>query len=263
MDYLKTILLGLVQGIAEFLPISSSGHLAILNRLMATEMETVELNVALHFGTLMSILVVFRKDWPQILRNRRICLAVIVATLPLVLVGPFVKKLVEDVSTSPLWAGCGLLVTSVLLFLIPKVEQEQQPLETISLRSALTVGLFQVIAPLPGVSRSGTTIFGGLLSGLNRDAAARFSFLIAIPAILGAVVLKAKDMYETGGEGTPVGPLVVGTLVAFLVGVASLKWLLKMISSRKLIFFAWYCLIVGAATILWQLLLPEAAPLPS
>lgn len=260
MDYLKTIILGLVQGIAEFLPISSSGHLAILNRLMQSDMETVELNVALHFGTLMSIIVVYWKEWPAILRNRRICLAVIIATLPLVVVGPFVKKLVEEVSTSPLWAGCGLLLTSALLFLIPRVERAEQSLEEIPYSTALTVGLFQVIAPLPGVSRSGTTIFGGLVFGLKRDAAARFSFLIAIPAILGAVVLKGKDLYETGTQGTPVGPLIVGTLVAFVVGILSLRWLLKIIATKRLTWFAWYCAVLGIATILWQLTSTFAPP---
>jgi len=261
MEYLKCILLGLVQGVAEFLPISSSGHLAIVNHLIGGELETIELNVALHLGTLLSILVVYRKELPVILTNRKLCLAIIIATLPLVLVALVAKDqldaIVDAASASPLWAGCGLLVTSLLLFLIPRVEAanpETRELDNIRLKDAFIIGLFQVIAPLPGVSRSGSTIFGGLFSGLKREAAAPFSFFIAIPAICGAVVFKAKDLFEHQTGGTNFGPLLVGTLVAFVVGVISLKWLLKIIATRRLSIFAWYCLIVGLSIIAWQLL---------
>ncbi|MCA9079180.1 MAG: undecaprenyl-diphosphate phosphatase [Planctomycetaceae bacterium] len=281
MSYLETIILGIVQGIAEFLPISSSGHLVIveafLRQLGSAAAETgslednLELNVALHFGTLMSILIVYARSLGQMIasafrmlvnrkqateadwRNCSLIIAIIVATLPVVFAGLFLKDQLERLFGSPIAAGCGLLVTSALLFLTPKLDRGEQPLGTITWGQALIVGLFQAVAPMPGISRSGSTIVGGLVSGLRRDAAADFSFLIAIPAILGATVLHAKDLLEQGAGETAAGPLLAGTVIAFVVGLAALKLLLRMVASRKLIWFAWYCLAMGLIVICWQL----------
>ncbi|MFV0443179.1 MAG: undecaprenyl-diphosphate phosphatase [Planctomycetaceae bacterium] len=255
MSYLETLFLGVVQGIAEFLPISSSGHLTILQELMGRKLETVELNVVLHLGTLLSIVVVFWRDLLALVHQPRLVVAIVVATLPLLPMGLFLKDWLDTTFQATIWAGVCLCVTAGLLASYRWIDRGDRELSQIQLRDALVIGLFQAVAPLPGISRSGITIFAGLLTGLSRAAAARFSFLIAIPAIGGATVLYSKDLLEGSSSGTNSGPLLAGAVVAFVVGVLSLRWLLKLVQSRQLWPFAIYCLIVGLATIAWQLLL--------
>ncbi|REJ74139.1 MAG: undecaprenyl-diphosphate phosphatase [Planctomycetota bacterium] len=254
MDYFTAILLGAIQGVAEFLPISSSGHLVIGEALLGGEYENVRINVALHFGTLLSILVVYRNRLFPILKSPRLCVAIVVATLPVVVVGLLLKDQIDRFFDTPVVAGCALCVTALLMALTRRVEHGERRLEKISWRDALVVGLFQAIAPVPGISRSGSTIFGGLVSGLRRDAAADFSFFIAIPALTGAMVLHLGDLLHAGESDLGWGPLLTGTVTAFGVGVVALHGLLKLVVGRKLHWFAWYCGAVGIATIIWQLL---------
>lgn len=253
MDYLTAILLGALQGVAEFLPISSSGHLVIAEALLGGHGENIELNVALHVGTLLSILAVYRRDVLPAVRNPRLVSAVVVATLPIVLVGLFAKDAIDRVFNAPIVAGFGLLITSLLMACARLVERGSTAIEQTSWRQALAVGAFQAVAVLPGVSRSGSTIFGGLTAGLTRQAAANFSFYIAVPAILGAAVLHAKDLFEQGPGDVAAGPLLAGTATAFIVGVAALKTLLSLVTRQKLHWFAWYTAALGVATIVWQL----------
>jgi undecaprenyl-diphosphatase len=253
MSYLETILLGVVQGITEFLPISSDGHLAILQAVLGAKLDSMQLTVALHVGTLASILVVYAKDLPAVLRQPRICLAIVIATLPVVAVGFLLKDLIEQAFAATIWAGVGLCFTAVLLALTRRVERGERTLEQITWRDALIVGLFQAIAPLPGVSRSGSTIFAGLLSGLTREASANFSFLIAIPAIGGATVLYSRELLGSAPGDTAAGPLMAGMAISFVVGVAALRLLLRLVVRKKLAIFAWYCAVLGTAVIVWQL----------
>ena len=253
MDYLTAMLLGLIQGIAEFLPISSSGHLVIAETLLGGEYDNVELNVALHFGTLLSILVVYRKRLLSVARSRRLLACIVLATLPVVVVGLSFKSTIEAFFETPIVVGFAWCGTALLMALTPRIEHGERSLEDMSWRDALIVGLFQAIAPVPGISRSGSTIFGGMASGLRREAAADFSFYIAIPALGGAMVLHLKDLLEVGGTDLAAGPMLAGMLVAFLVGIVALKTLLRMVVGRRLHWFAWYCGTVGVATILWQI----------
>ncbi|MCA9052509.1 MAG: undecaprenyl-diphosphate phosphatase [Planctomycetaceae bacterium] len=255
MSYLETIFLGVVQGIAEFLPISSSGHLTILQELMGRKLETVELNIVLHLGTLISIAVVFWHDLITLYKQPRLLAAIVVATLPLLPMGLFLKDWLEETFQATIWAGVCLCITAVLLASFRRIEHGDRDLAQIRLSDALVVGLFQAIAPLPGISRSGITIFGGMLTGLSRETAARFSFLIAIPAIGGATVLYAKDLLEGSSSGTDAGPLLAGAVVACVIGILSLRWLLRLVQTRRLWPFAVYCALVGLATIAWQLTL--------
>ena len=255
MDYTTAIVLGVIQGIAEFLPISSSGHLVIAGELFGIPKGNLALDVSLHVGTLASILVVYRRDIIPALKNPRLVLAVVAATIPLVFVGLFVKDIVEEAFDSALVAGCGLLLTATVVGLMPRVEREMTSLTDVTWRQALTVGLFQMLAVLPGVSRSGTTIFGGLTAGLKRDAAANFSFYIAVPAIAGAAVLHARDLLGAGSAGLQPGPMIAGMLTSFIVGIGALRLLLGMVSRRKLHWFALYCALLGGAVIAWQLAL--------
>lgn len=256
MSYLEIILLGIVQGVAEFLPISSSGHLTILQDLMDRRLEAVEVNIVLHLGTLLSIVVIFWRDLRRLPSQPRLCGAIVVATLPLIPVGLFLKPAIEATFENALCAGVCLGITALMLLLIPRAESGDRSLEAVTWRDALIVGLFQAAAPLPGISRSGSTIFGGVLCGLARDAAARFSFLIALPAIAGASVLYARELLSGPQHSTTSGPLLVGAMVSFVVGVVSLRWLLRLVNRRRLWPFAVYCAAVGGATVLWKLLAP-------
>ena len=257
---IEALILGVVQGIAEFLPISSSGHLVILSELLhkltGREVDpdsSLQMNVALHFGTLLSILVVYREDLIRLIYNRRLCLWIVLATVPVVIVGLGFKDLIKQNMQSPLSSGCFLLVTAALLLVAHKSQKADIPLEKLSWSQALTIGIFQAVAIIPGISRSGSTIAGGLVVGIRRDAATTFSFFIAIPAILGAVFLTVLDIFaENGGVHSP-WALLLGAAVAFVVGLFSLRWLIRLISQQKLYWFAWYCSFAGLATILWQL----------
>ena len=260
-EYLEAIILGVVQGIAEFLPISSSGHLVILReplgRLLGVQTtdldKNLQLNVALHLGTLFSILAIYRAELRKLTRQPRLCLAIVVATIPIVIVGFTLKDRFEVVFGDPLVAGCGLLLTAGLLVVGQKMGRGDRSLEGMPMRQALVIGLFQAVAIVPGISRSGSTIAGGLLTGLRRDSAAMFSFFIAIPAISGAAVLIGKDIWQGQGGGNALPVLAVGALTSFVVGFFSLRWLLRLISQRKLHWFACYCALVAVVTILWQL----------
>lgn len=262
-DYGEAVILGIVQGIAEFLPISSSGHLVIIGEIIRNltgrEIDpeaNVQLIVALHAGTLLSILVVYRNRLLGLLRERWVLAGIVIATLPLVIIAPTpIKDFLEEGMATPMVAGCCLLLTAFLLLVSRSMERGERSLEQITPLHAWLIGLFQLLAILPGVSRSGSTISGGLILGYTREAAANFSFFIAIPAILGATVLKAADMFggETTGANFPIGPLLVGTAVSFIVGWLTLSWLLSIIARGRLHWFAIYCTIVGIATITWQL----------
>lgn len=261
MEYLHAIILGVVQGVAEFLPISSSGHLVIADALLRefggtkVPKESVTMEIALHFGTLMSILVVYRNDLLKLLADRRLIFMIVVATVPVGIIGILLKESGADKKLmTPFVAGCGLFVTACFLLAGRKLQREStRPLTEMSFGMATIIGLFQAIAIIPGVSRSGSTIAAGVATGLDRENAARFSFLIAIPAIGGATLVQLKNI--VGGEESlsgEVGALLLGTVVAFVVGLLALRWLIKVVVADRLHLFAIYCAIAGVATVVWQ-----------
>lgn len=260
LEYIHAVILGIVQGIAEFLPISSSGHLVIADALLkeyagtSTPEESATMGIALHFGTLMSILVVYRKDLVALLSNYRLMFLIVCATIPVGLVGVFFKDYVDAAFGSPILTGAALLLTAAFLMAGRALKKSDDELSAMTRRTAMVIGIFQAIAIIPGVSRSGSTIAAGMACGLNREHATRFSFLIAIPAIGGASVMELKDFVtgEATFHGSP-WPLILGTVVSFVVGVFALRWLIKMVVADRLHFFAAYCVIAGLATVLWQL----------
>ena len=260
LEYIHAVILGIVQGIAEFLPISSSGHLVIADALLkeyagtSTPEESATMGIALHFGTLMSILVVYRKDLVALLSNYRLMFLIVCATIPVGLVGVFFKDYVDAAFGSPILTGAALLLTAAFLMAGRALKKSDDELSAMTRRTAMVIGIFQAIAIIPGVSRSGSTIAAGMACGLNREHATRFSFLIAIPAIGGASVMELKDFVtgEATFHGSP-RPLILGTVVSFVVGVFALRWLIKMVVADRLHFFAAYCVIAGLATVLWQL----------
>jgi undecaprenyl-diphosphatase len=263
MTLWQAIVLGVVQGVTEFLPISSSGHLVIAQHLFGLREEQLALTVFLHFGTLLAIVVVFRNDIVAVLTvQRRLIGLVLLGSIPAAVVGIAFHRQIEQAFASVLVVGVALLVTGLLLTLAERSRQllraavgeaERTDLDHIRPLDALLIGLAQAVAILPGISRSGSTISAALLCGLNRDAAARFSFLLAIPALGGAALLELRAVAGTGQLAWPVGAVVAGVASAFLSGVASLKLLLAVLRQRRLLIFAAYCFILGTTVIAWQL----------
>lgn len=261
MEYVHAVILGVVQGIAEFLPISSSGHLVIADSLMRQfggfelPEEQATMNIALHFGTLVSILIVYFDSLWKLRSDGRTIALVVVATIPVGVIGVLLKGFVDDHFQTALVAGVALLLTAVFLLVGKRLQSGDQATDRLTFGGALAVGIFQAIAIVPGISRSGSTIAAGLACGLKREAAARFSFLIAIPAIGGAAVLELKDLVsgDKSFSGEP-GALFLGMIVSCVVGLIALNWLIRMVAKDKLHWFAIYCVVVGCATITWQVL---------
>lgn len=274
-EFIEVMLLAVIQGIAEFLPISSSGHLVVLGKLFerwlgdpaADPKENIVLNLTLHVGTLAAILVVYRKDLWGIWRRPKLCAAIVLATIPAAAAGVALKKFIEPTFKMPLVVACGWLVTAGLLWYLPRLGHGQRPLEELTFVDAIKIGCFQAVsAVFRGVSRSGSTIAGGLFSGLSREAAAAFSFLIAIPVIAGAALLELLPLLKayfrgtaSAAEGASVllggyspAALLLGAVTSFVVGLISLRWLLRIITRRGLDGFVYYVLAASMLTFLWQ-----------
>jgi len=258
-DLIEALVLGIIQGIAEFLPISSSGHIVIFGEILRQvtgrdidPRSNLQMNVALHMGTLFSILFVYWRDLIALRRQRDVCLAIVLATLPIVIVGWTLKDWMQANLFTPTAAGFGLLVTATILTAAGRFERRDRPKIELPQRAAVGIGLFQAIALLPGVSRSGSTIAGGLLMRLPRERATSFSFFIAIPALCGAVVLTARDLVQGEGGAHSVTALLAGATVSFVVGVIALKGLIRIVARGQLYWFAMYCALVGGLTLIWQ-----------
>ncbi|RMG37508.1 MAG: undecaprenyl-diphosphate phosphatase [Planctomycetota bacterium] len=261
---LTAFLLGVVQGVAEFLPISSSGHLVLGETLLRrwtgisagnpSATGGLFFNVALHLATLLAILVVYRAELRELPRRRRLVGMIVLASVPAAVVGLTLKDWFETAFQTPEVAGIGLLVTSVLLVAGQRWETRRDGLQDLTWQQALLVGMFQAAALVPGISRSGSTIAAGLLAGLRREAATTFSFLIAIPAIGGAALLESLDHVRQGGAGAAGGrpdwqALGIGMAAAFLFGLLSLRWLIGLVNRGRLARFACYTAAVGALTL--------------
>ena len=264
MSTFEIILLAVVQGITEFLPISSDGHLAVVNALLAARgrgaaPDLLETTIVLHLGTLASVLVFYRRDvWRVLTRDRRALLPIVVATIPAVVVGLGIEKGLPDSASkplleSPLLAGFGFLVTAAALWFLGRRREGALDYPDTPLGRALAIGGAQAAAILPGVSRSGLTISSGVALGLRRESAAAFSFLMAIPAIGGAGLLKIIDVVEKGKPSTPLPTLALGFVISMLVGLAALWVLLRMLRRGRLELFVYYLVPLGIAVIVWQL----------
>jgi undecaprenyl-diphosphatase len=252
-DLLKVIVLAIVQGVAEFLPISSSGHLLVFGKLLDTKHEALLLTIVLHAGTLFAILLFYRRDLLDLAKpdKRHVVGLVAIGTAPLVFIGVALHSLLKSHYENVWVAAGGFTCTAVCLILIHR-DQEGASLEDITWRQALVIGLVQCVAILPGVSRSGSTIAAATRLGVAPQAAARFSFFLAIPAICGAVVLEAKDLFGGAEAAAAMGELAIGLLVAFGVGFLSLKLLIETLKRGKLVYFGYYCLALAGAVVAKQ-----------
>ena len=261
MDWIEALILGLVQGLTEYLPISSSGHLAIGSYLFGIEgEENLAFTVAVHVATVLSTLVILWKEIDWIFRGLFKCemnaetkyvLNIVVSMIPVGIVGVFFKDYVEEVFGSGLViVGCMLLLTAALLTFSYIAKPRKK--EKISLRDAFIIGLAQACAVMPGLSRSGSTIATGLLLGNKKESLAQFSFLMVIPPILGEALLdvvKGLKGEEAFG-GIDMMPLAIGFIAAFVSGCIACKWMINIVKKGKLIYFGIYCAIAGVLTLI-------------
>lgn len=265
MTWFEAFILGLIQGLTEYLPVSSSGHLAIGSALFGIEgEENLAFTIIVHVATVLSTLVILWKEIEWIFKGlfkfqmndeTRYVINIIVSMIPIGIVGVFFKDKVEAIFGSGLLVvGCCLLVTALLLSFSYYYKPRQK--EKISLKDAFIIGLSQACAVLPGLSRSGTTIATGLLLGNSKEKLAQFSFLMVIPPILGEALLDAIKMMkgEDIAGDIPAISLIVGFLAAFVSGCVACKWMINIVKKGKLIYFAIYCAIAGAVTLAISLL---------
>lgn len=276
MSFLTAVLLGLVQGVAEFLPISSSGHLAIAEQLLHVEgaSQVPEFfDVLLHLGTLCAVFAAYWEDIRAMIAEfflgvrdlarhttptpvppaRRMILLVIVGTLPLFVMVPF-RHALSALSDNLLFVGGALIVTGFLLFFCDRVARGRKSERSATLLDALAVGCSQAVALCPGISRSGMTITAGCFVGFERRFAVRFSFILSIPAVLGANILSLKDAIEAGIDWSAVPMYLVGVVVAAVSGYASIRLLRYVAAKGRFGAFAYYCWGVGALTLLLTLM---------
>ena len=262
MSYLEALILGLLQGLTEYLPVSSSGHLAIASALFGVEgEENLTFTIAVHIATVLSTLVILWKEIAWIFKvlfkfkmnhETRYALNILVSMIPVGIVGVFFKDEVEAIFGSGLLiVGIMLLVTASLLafsyYYKPRVKQE------ISIADAFVIGLAQAVAVLPGLSRSGSTIATGLLLGDSKEKLAQFSFLMVIPPILGEALLDGMDILKgsaSGASDISLGALIIGFAAAFIAGCLACKWMINIVRKGKLVYFAIYCAVVGIATLI-------------
>ena len=262
MDLLEAIILGVIQGLTEFLPVSSSGHLELAKAILGDTSipeESLTFTVVLHFATALSTLVVFRKEIAEIFKGlfqfkwneeTKFSLKIIISMIPAVIIGLLFEEQLESFFGGKiLLVGAMLLITSVLLLLADKAKNTNKK---VSFSSAVIIGISQAIAMLPGISRSGATISTSVLLGIDRSKAARFSFLMVVPLIFGKI---AKDLLsgDINFESSEIAPISAGFIAAFLAGLVACNWMIALVKKSKLSYFSIYCAIVGLIAIAYAL----------
>jgi len=266
MSFLDAILLGIIQGLTEFLPVSSSGHLEIMKAIQGQELSgesSMMMTVVLHFATALSTITVFWKEIVSIFKglfqfkvNEEFLFAakIIVSMIPAVIVGVFFDEFIETFfSGKILLVGFMLIVTGIILFVAERAKRTDK---SVGFKDAILIGIAQMIAILPGISRSGATIGTSVMLGIDREKAARFSFLMVVPLILGKVakdVLSPEFSKEFANSEISNTVYAAGFTAAFIVGIIACTWMIKLVKKSKLSYFAYYCFAAGIATICWSI----------
>ncbi|MGR3220731.1 MAG: undecaprenyl-diphosphate phosphatase [Candidatus Anammoxibacter sp.] len=271
MNLVDAIVLGVVQGLTEFLPVSSSGHLVIFKNLLKINTPGIVMEIALHFGTMIAICTVFRRDIYLIIKdikqsiiklvdkrapseilkedqNTKLFLMLLLGTVPTAIIALLFEKAFEMFFNIPILAGIMLIVTGIVLWLTKTIKVKTPGRVSVTVLNALIIGAVQGIAILPGISRSGTTIATAAFLGIKRELAVKFSFLLSIPAILGAVILKMGDM---NGRSIDIRNIIIGTVIATLVGYLSLLFLINLIKKGRFHLFAYYCWGAGISSVIY------------
>jgi len=261
MDVIDSIILGIIQGLTEFLPVSSSGHLEIGKAILgdnSVPKESLMFTVMLHFATALSTIVVFRKDIFRILKgllffkwndDTKFISKIVVSMIPAVVVGLFFEEQLEQLfGGNILLVGCMLIVTAILLFLADKAKNTNRK---VSFKNAFIIGVSQAVAMIPGISRSGATISTSVLLGNDKTKAARFSFLMVVPLIFGKIT---KDVFsgELSFENHNITALSLGFIAAFISGLFACTWMMALVKKSKLSYFAIYCVVIGLIAILFS-----------
>ncbi len=263
MNWIEAIILGIIQGLTEFLPVSSSGHLEIGKALLGiVAKDSLTFSIVVHGATVLSTIVVFRKDLLELIKGvlqfkwnweTKYVLMIFVSMVPVLIVGAFFKDTVEAFFDGNLiFVGAMLLFTAVLLSFSHFSKKKDKE---VNFGRALIIGIAQAVAVLPGISRSGATIATGLITGVKKEKVARFSFLMVLIPIIGANFLDLMDKEAGANSTVGTGALVIGFIAAFLSGLAACSWMIKIVSKSKLIYFAIYCAIVGLIAIVGTMFL--------
>lgn len=258
MTNIQAFILGLVQGLAEFLPISSSGHLVLFQRLFGLDEGVITFDIALHFATLIPVIIVLRKEILEILKKPfgKLPLLILTAIIPTFIMGVFFKDMFDKLVVSGRSLGLGFIFTGLVLMYAESVKNRNKGIEKTKYTDALFIGIAQGIAILPAVSRSGLTIAGGLFRGLNKEFAMKISFLISVPVILGAATKDAYDIFKDGnmaGLGIDLLPLIIGMVTAGIAGYAAIKFMLNLFSKVSLKYFSYYVFVLGGIVLVDQL----------
>ncbi len=274
INIIQAIILGMVQGLTEFLPVSSSAHLVLVPELLGVK-STLAFDTLLHIGTLIAVVYYFWNDVVNMIRAfisslmdlfqrnfrtglredpfKRLSWLVIVGTIPAALLGIFLKDFFEGLFSSVPAVAVFLLITGFILWGVERLPKGNKEVEEVTFSNSLLVGIAQGCAIAPGISRSGATIATGLFLGFERELAARYSFLLSIPAILGAALVQVKDL--TAGFDLSTGVFVAGLLSSIIFGYLAIRFLMGYIKKHKLTIFAYYCWIVGVVVLLWVFLI--------
>ena len=262
MEYLESIILGVVQGLTEFLPISSSGHLEISKAILGNDLsnkESLLFTIVLHFATALSTLFFFRKDILNIIlglfdsnnkESKNFSISILISMIPAVFVGLFFEDFINSFFDGNLiLVGCMLYITAILLYLSDVIKLKTNE---VTFKNSFIIGLSQAIAILPGISRSGSTISSAILLGIDREKAARFSFLMVLPLIFGSMTKTALDL-KTIPENINQSSLLLGFIFAFISGILACTWMISMVKKSQLKYFGFYCVIIGGLTIFYGL----------
>ena len=275
MGYIEAIVLGLVQGLSEFLPISSSGHLAVLQSLFEiNEDKVIFFAVLLHIGTLVSIFIVYHKDIYALIKElfllfkdiftgkglrikerpiRKLGIMIIVSSIPTAIMGLLFSDYIDKIFGSLTVIAICWIITGFILLFSEKLKNNKKEIEGMKYRNAIFIGICQGLAIMPGISRSGSTIVGSLVTGLKREFAVEFAFLISIPAILGSAILEFPKAIKAGIEPSTIGPMIVGFLVAAISGYFAITTMIKIVSKHKMRYFSYYVWIIGLGTFIYSI----------
>lgn len=270
MEPVQAAILGIIQGLTEFLPISSSGHLVLFQHLFGIKEPELFFDISVHAGTLIAVIIFFRREIQSVLvsllrfmgllfkkeaalgdmwedADVKLAVLIIIGSVPTGIIGLLFRRISDQLFSSVFLVGCALLVTGLLLWITRRIEKEGKDLNGFSVKDALLIGAVQGLAITPGISRSGSTIATGLLLGLSRETAARYSFLLSIPAIIGAEILSLKDVSVEAFDMAT----LLGTVMAGVVGYFALALLVYIVKKGQLHFFSPYCWVVGAVVMIW------------
>lgn len=260
MSFIEAIFLGIVQGFSEFLPISSSGHLVLFQKIFGIEEGALSFDIALHLATLVAVMAVYWKKIIEMIRRpfSKLPVYIVLGTIPIGILGLLFNDMIESYFESGATLGVGFIFTGIILMYVDTIGKKTRSFSELTVKDPLIIGTAQAVAMLPAVSRSGMTISSALALGIERKTAADFSFLLSIPAILAAVVMDLYKMLKSGENALASigsGPVVIGMLFAAISGFIAVKVMLRLINNKKLRYFSYYLWVIGGLVLLDQLVL--------